>query len=168
MYTFDFGKVIKSLCAIFAFLSIILIGCSDTKKNDTESQRVEIESERVEKEYPNAVKLAESNNPEGLLKLYEIASRSISAETSEMARDKLLQMLYMKPELWIKTFSKTDLNSFKKYLKAGGLAILDLPKGVGSEEQYEHEIVRKLSVIKGNEKEKELIDYILEVYGRKK
>ena len=162
------GKAIKPWCAIFAFMSIIIIGCSDTKNNDTDSKKVKIESERLEKEYPSAVKLAESNNPEGLLQLYEIASKSISAETSEIARDKLLQMLYWKPELWIRTFSKTDLTSFKKYLKTGGMAILELPKSVASEEQYEQEIVKKLSKIKGDEKEMELINYILELYGRKK
>jgi len=39
---------------------------------------------------------------------------------------------------------------------------------VASEEQYEQEIVKKLSKIKGDEKEMELINYILELYGRKK
>jgi hypothetical protein len=145
-----------------------MIGCSDTKTKDSDSKKNVIESERSEKEYPNAVKSAESNNPEGLLQLYEIASKSISAETSEIARDKLLHILYSKPELWIRTFSKTDLESFKRYLKTGGMAILELPKGVESEEQYEQEIVKKLSKIRGDEKEMELINYILELYGRKR
>ena len=168
MFTFACGKTIKPWCAIFAFVCIITIGCSNTKTKDSDSKKDVIESERLEKEYPSAVKLAENNNPQGLLQLYEIASKSISAETSEIARDKLLYMLYSNPELWIRTFSKTDLTSFKKYLKTGGMAILELPKSVASEEQYEQEIVKKLSKIKGDEKEMELINYILELYGRKK
>jgi len=133
----------------------------------TSSQNPSInDSQKLREEYETAVKQVGSNNPAGLLKLYEIAFEGRSAEISEVARDKLLHFLYSRTELWIRVFSKIDLEKFKSYLKAGGLAILELPKGVSSEEQYKEEVGKRLESIRGNKKEMELIQYILVSYGR--
>lgn len=153
---------------IYVFISIFLtciVSCSEGK-NERGIQKDMVETEKLEKEYDFAVLQTDKNNPDGLLKLYELASQGLSAEISEIARDKLVQFLYSKTDLWIHTFAKEDLSVFKHYLQAGGLALLELPKEVTSEEQFEKELLKKLKKIKGNERERELIKYIIDVYEK--
>jgi hypothetical protein len=133
--------------------------------NQGQSQmKTSSESDTLGKEYDDAVEKAENNDPEGFLKLYKIVSEGRSAELSDIGRDQLLHLLYSKTGLWITVFSRTDLEKLKSYLKKGGLVILQLPQGVYSEKQFDEEIVGKLSKIKGNEKEMELVNYILDLY----
>lgn len=49
------------------------------------------------------------DNPAGLLKLWEIATESISAENSEVASEQVRGYLYSKPGLWIRAFSSRAL-----------------------------------------------------------
>src|SRR4030067_1372384 len=166
MCTFGFGKIEKMLCLMFA-ISMFVIGCKENKTDQIQRRSKIIESEKLERDYESAVKQAENNNPAGFLKLYEIASKSLSAENSEIARDKLNHLLYAKTELWINTFSKTDLEKFKHFLRTGGLATLELPKSVESENQFREELLTKLRKIKGNKNETELIKYIIKLYESK-
>lgn len=118
-------------------------------------------SENIAKEYDIAAKRADENNPKGFLEIYRISSEGKSAEISEIARDKLCWLLYKKEELWIKTFSKIDFSEFKKYLESGGLAPIDLPNGIASQEQYLINIQDKLKSNTWNGEEQKLVDYIL-------
>jgi len=165
MSTFVSGKAIKGIHLLLIILFLIF-ACSDDRVNQANTQRTPNEEERMKKEYDLALSQAQNNDATGLLKLYQIASEGQSAEMSEIARDKLAQFLYSNSELWVRTFSRTDLDKFKNYLRKGGLAVLDLPKGVASEEQYKEEILKKLKKIKGEEKEKELIQFIFQLFQR--
>jgi hypothetical protein len=165
MSTFVSGKAIKGVGLLLIILFLIF-ACSDDKHKQSNTQKAPNEEERLKKEYDLALSQAQNNDPAGLLRLYQIASESRSAEMSEIARDKLAQFLYSKSELWVKTFSRTDSDKFKNYLRKGGLAVLDLPKEVASEEEFKEEILKKLKRIKGDEKEKELIQFIFQLYQR--
>jgi hypothetical protein len=158
-----FGNEMKINFIIIAFLLAIL-GCSENI-DEKEIQKEGIEYQKKVDEYNVAVKQAQNNNPGGFLKLYEIVTEGDSAELSVIGRDRLVLLLHDKTELWITIFSKTDLIKFKNYLKAGGAAIIDLPKQFPSEKQFYEEILKKLRKIKGNKKEMELINYISELYG---
>jgi hypothetical protein len=163
MSTFVSGNAVKGILLLL-IIPLLIFGCSDNRANQANKQKIPNEEEKMKKEYDLALSQAQNNDAAGLLKLYQIASEGQSAEMSEIARDKLAQFLYSNPELWVRTFSRTDLDKFKNYLRKGGLAVLDLPKGVASEEQYKEEILKKLKRIKGDEKEKELIQFIFEIY----
>lgn len=158
----------KKIWVIVALFMVVVNGC---KEIGPEQKRREIERTKfASKEYAAAAKLADNNDPTGFLKLYEIArdDDTYTAEYSEVASEQLNYLLYSKTEMWIKTFSKIDLEEFKSYLKASGIGVTELPKGVASYEQFEEVIFTKLRKIKGDKKEMELIDYILRLYGRKR
>jgi hypothetical protein len=151
-------RVVLLLPLIFA-----LVSC---KKVDSEQRQHEIQqSEFASKQYKSALKQAAENNPNGLLKLYEIASDDMTytVEYSEAAREDLIYFLRSKTEFWIRTFSKVELNNLKIYLNKTGLKVSKLPEGITSDKQFEQIIVDNLKKIKGDKREIELIDYILEL-----
>ncbi|MCJ7546397.1 MAG: hypothetical protein MUP30_06175 [Deltaproteobacteria bacterium] len=157
----------KKISLIVALFILVVGGC---KEVSPEQRQREIDRTKfASKEYATAAKLADNNDPAGFLKLYEIAKNDdiYTAEYSEVATEELHYLLYSKTELWIKTFSKIDLDEFKSYIKASGIWVTELPKGVASDEQFEKEIFIKLRKIKGNKNEMELINYILRLYDRK-
>ena len=167
-------KVIKGSTFIFVFgnlmrtVLLILIICAlvSCKKVDSEQKQQEIKrSEFAFKEYKAALKQATEDNPNGLLKLYDIASDDLvyTVEYSEVAREDLIYFLYSKTELWIRTFSKVELNKFETYLSRTGLGVSKLPAGVGSDKEFEQTIVHSLKKIKGDKRETELRDYILKL-----
>jgi hypothetical protein len=146
------------------FAMLILSASINCKKGNNEKNRHKIQtSEFASKEYKSALRQATENNPEGLLKLYKIASDDLTytVEYSEVAREDLIYFLYSKTDLWIRTFSKVELSEFKTYLGKTGLGVSKLPEGVTSDEQFEQIIVDNIKKIKGDKKEIELIDYIL-------
>jgi hypothetical protein len=156
----------KKIWLIIVLFIVVVSGCQDI---GPEQRQREIErSKFASKECGNAIKQANNNDPAGFLKLYEIARNDdiYTAEYSEVAAEEINYLLYSKTELWIKTFSKIDLNEFKSYFK--GIEVTELPKGVTSEEQFEEEIFINLRKIKGDKKEIELIDYILGLYNVKR
>jgi hypothetical protein len=136
---------------------IVFWGC--TKQNDA-PQNSTWDDNKEQREYVIAIKEAQNGKEEGYLRIYDIALKSVSAERSEIARDELLHLLYNNPELWIKILSKVDQSVFRKYLNEGGLAILEYPKGITSENQWREEILFKLTNIKGTEKEISLTNLI--------
>lgn len=158
----------KKTCLTMVLFILVVTGC---KEINPEQKQQEIERTKfASKEYADAAKLAENSDPAGFLKLYKIArdDSTYTAEYSDVATEKLHYLLYSKTSLWIKTFSKIDLDEFKAYLKASGIWVTELPEGVLSEEQFEEEIFSKLKKIKGDKKEIELVNYILSFQKNKK
>lgn len=159
----------KLYLGCFAVLTMLVIGCGESKGISPEQQQHQIkESEEASKAYSAAVKLAENNDPAGFLKLYEIATKDqiYTVEYSEVAKEKLFLLLYAKPKLWIKIFSQVDLDKFKLSIKSIGVS--QFPEGVTSDEQYLDSIFSRLEKIKGDKKEMELIDYIFGLYNHKR
>jgi len=117
--------------------------------------------DRYETEYLAAVKSADNNSPEGFLRLYKIASEGDSAELSESARDKLCLLLYTKTGLWLKVFSGVEQAKFRNYLKRGGLATLEYPKGIDSEDEFYKLVLVRLSKHRAAGKERELLTYLI-------
>lgn len=111
-------------------------------------------------QYAEAVRLAEKNDPAGFLKLYSLAEEGDSAEWAEVSRDTLCELLYSKTALWVKVFSSVEQQRLKGYLENGGLAVLDLPKGVKSPEDFSKEVAAKLKKARLTGKEKELALYL--------
>jgi hypothetical protein len=143
--------------------------CSSGKEISPEQRQREIDqSKKASQAYAAAVKRAEADDPAGFLKLYEIATDDMTytVEYSEVAQEKLYLLLYSKTALWIKTFSKVDLEKFNAFVK--GIEVSQLPAGVASDEQFKETILSKLEKMKGDKKEMELIDHILGLYNRKR
>jgi hypothetical protein len=108
------------------------------------------------------------NNPEGLLKLHEIATESISAEDSEIAHEKLRGYLYSKTELWIKAFARVDFKKFKAEFEATDFDIYRFtPDGELPVAEVAKKVVSKLQKMKGSKKEEQiLIDYLIQYYSQ--
>jgi hypothetical protein len=155
MYKINMTKI--CIILFFAVIMIIFGGC--TKQNDA-SQNSTGDDNKEQREYVIVIKEAQNGKEHAYLKIYDIARNSLSAERSETARDELLHLLYNNPKLWIKIFSRVDQSVFRKYLSGGGLAILEYPKGITSEKQWNEEILLKLNNIKGTEKEISLANFI--------
>lgn len=121
------------------------------------------------KMYTSAAKQADNNEPAGYLKLYEMATDDndiYPTDWQEVAHEKVILLLYSNTELWVKTFSKVDSRKFKDRVK--GIGVSQYPEGVSSDEQFMETIFHNLGKIRGNEKEMELVDYILGLYNRKR
>jgi hypothetical protein len=176
MYSFTYaigsGKGIGII--LFGLLvTIMTIGCSDNTNNSVQKEKEKIESDLLGKEYDAAVRLARNNRPEGLLKLYKISTSGKSAELSEIADEELHYLLYKNTELWIKTFANNvDLVKFKSdFAATSALSELDeyeFPEGKISFAQYKKGVINRLRKIKGNKKEMELTDFVLQFYRRDK
>ena len=150
-------------------MSLILVSTVCTCKQEPNSSYME-EVESVVKEYNAAALQAHQNNPVGYLKIYEIArndNNKYPDEYSSVAGDDLFNLLYSNAELWIRTFSKIDVEKFKDFVKRHGIEVATLPEGV-SNEQFKETIFRNLEKIKGDKKEMELVDYILGLYNKKR
>lgn len=111
-------------------------------------------------QYAEAARQAEKNYPAGFLKLYSLAEEGNSAEWAEVSRDTLCELLYNKTALWVKVFSSVEQERLKRYLENGGLAVLDLPTGVKSPEDFSKEVAAKLKKTRLIGKEKELAVYL--------
>jgi hypothetical protein len=144
---------------IFSLALIMILFGGSISQNDA-AQNSTWDDNKEHREYATAIKEAQNGKEEGYLKIYDIALKSLSAERSEIARDELLHLLYNNPDLWIKIFSRVDQSVFRKYLSEGGLAILEYPKGITSEKQWNEKILLKLNNIKGTEKEISLANFI--------
>lgn len=107
-------------------------------------------------EYSAAARSADQGNPDGFLMLYKMASESDSAEWSETARDKLCGLLYSGTGLWLKTFSSVDQPALENYLRHGGLAALEYPEGIATEEEYSRAVFNKLAKYRGQDREAKL------------
>ncbi len=160
----------KRITYIFYILIFFIFTVQSCRQRDSNQKQQEIQISKIAaEEYKSALKQAAENNPEGLLKLYKIASDDLTytVEYSEVAGEDLIHFLYSKTELWIRTFSKVELSEFKTYLGKTGLGVSELPEGVTSDGQLKQIIVDNIKKIKGDEKETELIDYILKLIKEK-
>lgn len=135
--------------------------------NDARQKEIE-HAEASSRAYAAAVKLAENYDPAGFLKLYEIATDDtrFTEEYSEIAYDELSLLLYSNTELWIKTFSRLDQKNFRKLFN--GVNDSQFSEGDSSEKQFVEGIVENLKAIKGDQKEMELVDYVLGLFGHKR
>lgn len=156
-----------STCArIIVPVMTVLIAC-DRGPTAHEKHANAVESLGQVTEYNAAVKAVEANKPAGLLKIYEISVNSKSAELSEVARDKLCELIITKTELWVKTFSKIDQKNFQNYLINGGMAPIDLPSGINSQSEYSAIVRTKLHAYHWSTKENELVVTIDETLNLK-
>ncbi len=110
--------------------------------------------------YNAAIKMLGEDPEDGLLEIYRIASKSASAEISEIARDELCSQLYQKPELWVKTFSKVEPSEFEKYLDQGGLSPIDFPAGIDSQRKFSEVVRGKLKTIRWSSQTRVFADMI--------
>jgi len=156
----EHNKISMAKIYIISFLALIIIIFGACSKQSDASQDSTWDDNEEQREYEIAIKDAQNGKEKAYLRIYEIARTSLSAERSEIARDELLHLLYDNPKLWIKIFSRVDQNVFRKYLNEGGLAILEFPKGITSQKQWNEEIVSKLDKIKGTEAEMSLANFI--------
>lgn len=157
-----YGKKIQKII-ISLIIFVAMVGCSDNTSSNQDIRQEEIKkSETAAKAYVSAREQAEKGNPSGFLKLYEISKddATYTAEYSEVSHDELLNLLYSKTDLWIKTFSQVNQEEFLAYLNQRGLGVSTLPVGAKSEKEvYEH-IIINLNKIKGNKTEMNLINFI--------
>ncbi len=154
-----------------AFLILILITSILVYRNKIISQRKQREEEYMKKrdraveKFIIATKKASKNDTTALLELYELAvhDSTYTEEADKFAREALNAFLLRKTEFWISTFSKVELDKLKIYFNEKGFEISTFSGDTVPEEKYKQEIVGNLKKIKGDEKETELIDYILKL-----
>ena len=147
-------------------LIAILCGCQNDR---TAKNTASYDPEKERQEWRLASEKIKKNNPAGLLKLWEIATESMSAENSEIASEQVRGYLYSKPELWIAAFSTVDFSKFKKEFDST-VPDFDIyrftPNGEIPESVAAKKIVADLKKIKGkNPKEQELINYLMTYYS---
>jgi hypothetical protein len=145
-------------------LLVIISGCPDQKERD---KIANFDDAKERQEWRVAQEQIKNNNPAGLLKLWEIATESISAENSEIASEQVRGHLYSKPELWISAFSTVDFPKFKKEFES-----IDFDEyrftsdGKIPEVVAAKKIVADLKKMTGkNQREQELIAYLIAYYS---
>ena len=148
----------------FLFVVIMLSACSNDR-NDRPV--IKYDEYKARQDFEFAYDQIEKNNPDGLLRLYEIATKSISAEDSEIAQEQLRGYLYSKTELWIKAFARVDFNKFKAEFESTDFDIYRFtPDGELPVTEVAKKVVNKLQKIKGSKKEEQvLIDYLIAYYS---
>ncbi len=151
--------------ATLLFAAVLLSACTNDRP---ESPVSKYDEKKARQDFEVAYDQIKKNNPEGLLKLYEIATESISAEDSEIAHEQLRGYLYSKTELWIKAFARVDFNKFKAEFEAIDFDIYRFtPEGDLPVEVVAKKIVDKLKKMKGkNDQEQILINYLIAYYGK--
>lgn len=168
MSIYGSGKILKLIPMLMISLYLIT-GC--TEKGPEQKQEGKDRSEIAAKAVSLSIQQAEANNPEGLLKLYEIANddNSYTVEYSEVANEKLHYFMYTKTRFWIKTFSTINLDKFKSYIEKSGVDAFSLPEGVVSAETLRNELLNNVQKIRKTDdvKVKELSDFIYETYRTK-
>lgn len=90
---------VKNICLMIALFSVFVSGCKDISH---EQKQREIERAKfASKEYADAAKQADNNDPAGFLKLYEIArdDSTYTVEYSDVATERLHYLLYSKTPL---------------------------------------------------------------------
>ncbi len=145
-------------------LLLIIAGCPDQKERNKVAN---FDDAKERQEWRIAQEQIKNDNPAGLLKLWEIATESISAENSEIASEQVRGYLYSKPKLWITAFSTVEFSKFKKEFESTDFDTYrftsdgELPKTVVAKK-----IVADLKKMKGlNQQEQMLIDYLITYYS---
>ena len=148
----------------FLLFIVFLAGCQNDK---TTTQEASYDPIKASQDKAFAREQIKKNNPAGLLKLWEIATESMSAEDSEIASEQVRGYLYSKPELWIRAFSTVDFSKFKKEFESIDFDIYRFtPDGELPEAVAAKKIVTDLRKMKGkNQQEQELIAYLITYYS---
>jgi len=147
----------------FLLLIVVVAGCQDDK---TTQKVASYDPIKASQEFKLAAEQIKKNNPVGLLKLYEIATESISAEDSEIASEQLRRYLYSKPDLWIRAISKIDIAKLKKDFTIDFDVYRFTPEGEIPITVAANKIVTELKKMKGkNQQEQVLIDYLITYYS---
>ena len=143
----------------------VLIGC---KKESQENIVSTYDPVKAEQDNALARKEIRKGDPDGLLKLWEIATKSDSAEDSEIAAEEVRGYLYSNTELWIKAFSRLDPVKFKKDFETMDFDIYRFTSdGELPVEVVAQRVVVKLKKMKAEDKqERALIDYLVTYYGQ--
>lgn len=156
----------KQIIVALLFI-LILAGCQNDRANKTTTRQEEIELEKkARQDFQFADDQIKKNNPAGILKLYDIATESISAEDSEIASEELRGYLYSKPNLWVSAISKVDITKFKKDFTIDFDTYRFTPEGEIPIIVAAKKIVSELKKMKGkNQQEQVLIDYLISYYS---
>jgi hypothetical protein len=157
----------KNIQLIVVLFTVIVIGCDFKQEPSPEYMK---QAEFASKTYDAAVIKADNNDPAGYLTLYEMArndSDIYPTDWQEVANEKLDLLLYSNTALWVRTFSKVDMEKFKDFV-GPGFGVSQYPEGIFSEEQFQNTIIANLEKIRGDKKEMELVDHILGLYNRKR
>ena len=152
---------------LFMLFFIFAAGCNDKKNTVNDDKKIVNvpryghDTTEILHDFELAENEIKKNNPAGLLKLWRIATESISAEYSEIASEEIISYLYSKPKLWIKAFATID---FSKMQKWGGWLSNDTyrftPDGELPVAVVAKKLVPELKKIKGkNQNEQVLIAY---------
>ena len=167
--------------SVILFTLLLLISsCSDQKAVDSASIKYENlkkekeaklkeekELDRKEaKELSKGIKLAQNNKPEGLIRIYKVASTTISAENQEIAESTLRDHFLNKTDLWIKTFAAVDINKLKKnpvFTRATNHLVddPDIPKDIRST------VINKLKFYSKKKETAALAKHILQINNLK-
>jgi hypothetical protein len=163
----------KKIFFIGILLLIILNVSIPVYRNKVISQRREEYKKKTDSaacKLSDAAKKTAKNDPNGLLELYELAAddSTYTVEMSEGAWIILISLLRQKTEFWISVFSAVDQDKFKTFFRGRVLDFSMFRGDIGKAEEYKQEVVNNLKKIKGDEKENELINYILKLIEEKK
>lgn len=155
----------KQITILLIFI-LLLASCQNEKKDKQDANYDAIVSKTLQ-DFKLASEQIKKDNPGGLLKLWEIATESTSAEYSEIAAEEVRGYLYSKTELWIGAFSKVDFSKFKKEFESIDFDIYRFtPDGELPVTVVAKKVVEKLKKMKGkNHQEQVLIDYLITYYG---
>jgi len=147
----------------FLLVVIFVVACLD-ERNDAHVEKYY--EDKAQQDFEFATDQIKKNNIEGLLKLFEIATTSISAEDSIIAHEELRGYLYSKTELWIKAMATIEFNEFKTGFEVTDFDIYRFtPDGELPVTEVAKKVVSKLHKMKGDTKEEQvLINYLIEYY----
>jgi len=156
---------IKILLLLIFIVSIPIYRIYQTKSISRRREEYHQKMKSAGDKLSDAVKKAAKDNPNGLLEIYEIAANdsTYTVEMSEGAWIVLIYFLRQKTEFWISVFSEVDQGKFKTFLREKALDLSMFRESTDKFEENKQETVKNLKKIKGNEKETELIDYILKL-----
>lgn len=157
---------------LFLLFTMFAAGCNkDVNAVNDEKEVVNVprygqDTTEILHDFESAENEIKKNNPAGLLKLWRIATESISAEYSEIASEEIIGYLYSKPKLWVKAFSTID---FSKIQKWGGWLSNDTyrftPDGELPVVVVAKKLIPELKKMKWkSQNEQVLIAYLLEQY----
>ena len=148
-----------------AAISVVLVSC---KKERPESMVSTYDPVKAEQENALTHEEIRKGDPDGLLKLWVIATKSDSAEDREVASEEVRGYLYSNTDLWIKAFSRLDLEKFKKDFEVTDFDVYRFTSdGELPVEVVAQRVTVKLKKMKAkNEQECVLIEYLITYYGQ--
>lgn len=156
----------KSFFVCWILCSVVM-ACGGKKVED----QVKAEHERadsIKMILDAALDAIDHDRSDGMLKLYEIASRDdiYSVEFSEVATIKLHQLLYYKTDLWVRSFAQLDaegMKEFKEYVHYSGIATTHFADDtLFTVDEFRKGVITKLEAISGSKDQGELVRFLRE------